>query len=887
MRISKLVSAAISAALLSIFLPSSAAFASDDRTIDIVELTWNGAPKPSATTQDISSAITNKVSESWKIFTTNEGDTKARNINFIYGKTLESPIRLNSPLSCEGSGFVSFMREIQSETYRRLGIENWRERYLVILAPNAGCIWMGRAQVGTPSAKGGVMILHNTASAFVITHELGHSLGLGHSNFINCGNSQADGAWARECKAVEYGGTIDVMGNVETTSTLSTYHQWRMGLLDPEEIAQSWLNEEITLSSTDVIGGKRAIFIRNNNSTYWIEYRRAKSGVSYKPGLVIYRTDPPPSSAIESPNPEDRLDQPSNPGIGTDIWMMNFDDYQYSMTGRATGSMSLTLGKSGSIAGGNITLTAVQGASEKSVRITIKRTADITPPPAPEIIDPSQWRSPDISIIGPGYDDGESAIAGFEVELNGKAIPIESGSTENFSPTYLNPLTPQKTIYLNSLPEGDFTLAVRATDVWGNKSAWSKSVKAYVDRGKPIVTNDLRISSINPKETKFIWSGLRDEGIGLCSTLFHTPEGFVLYRSTEKSSPSFTIPTGTTLSAQVQVFDCLGNGLKGQIDITPNFTRADKSARTGKWSPASAAYPEGSLRCSGKCSASFSASGNLSALIGQGLAQILVSSKPVVSIPNSTSTTIRTSPTVALGSSKKVIRITGSNFVLAGLAKLDYKTNAFSPISRGQEFPDPSLEDATQRSLSNLGFKIGDFTDDWTVLPMARGTTLLDPTLDLCSGSYPSEKSRIARRQISVTKVGSPYQFLSSETVQYSSAAAALSAFEELKKSYENCVRDKGGTENGVFVSYAFQALPNGVSLIPINTASQQITVRVTIGTGDSARQLFATYQFNGAYFTGLYIVKSGSSALDEKEVIRWIQVASIFSQRLSSANSK
>lgn len=883
MRLQKRFYAALSVALLSILLPFTPAYAIDDRTIDIVEITWNGATKPSVSTQDVKNSITDKVSESWKTFTTNENDVKARTINFLYGKTLETPIRLSVPLVCERSGFVSFMREIQSETYLRLGIENWRDRYLIILVPSAGCIWMGRAQVGTPGTKGGVMMLHNTASAFVITHELGHSLGLGHSNLINCGNSQADGSWARECKAVEYGGTIDVMGNVETTSTLSTYHQWRMGLLDTDEIAQSWLNEEFTLSATDVIGGKRAIFIRNNNSTYWIEYRRAKPGVSYKPGLVIYRTDPPPSSAIESPNPEDRLDQGANPGIGTDIWMMNFDDYLYSMTGRATGSMSLTLGKSGSIAGGNITLTATQGANEKVVRITIKRNADTTPPPAPEIIEPSLWRSPDISIIKPGYDDGESAIAGFEVDLNGKITSVESGSAENFIPTYLNPFTPQKTIYLKNLPEGDFTLAVRSTDVWGNKSAWSKSVKAYVDRGKPIVTNDLRISSINSKETKFIWSGLRDDGIGLCSTLLHTPEGFVLNRSTEKSSPSFTIATGATLSAQVQVFDCLGNGLKGEIDITPNFTRADKSARTGKWSPAGAAYPEGSLRCSGKCSASLSTTGNVAALIGQGSAQVFLSSKPVISIPNSTSTSIRTSANVAVGSAKKVIRISGNNFVFAGLAKLDYKTSTFSPISRGQEFPDPSLEDTTQRSLNNLGFKIGDFTDDWTVLPMARGTTLLDPTLDLCGASYPSEKYRIARRQISVTKVGSPYQFLSSEAVQYASTSAAQNAFEELKKSYENCVRDKGGIENGVFNSYDFQTLPAGT--LPIDTTSPRITVRVTIGSGESARQLFAVYQFNGAYFTGLYIVRSGSKALDEREVNRWNQVASILSHRFNAKN--
>ena len=874
----KRVSAFIAIVFGIVSLGLAPAYAVDERVIDVVAVTWNGAATALSNPKTIAEVIDKEVNVDWKKFTTMVGATTDRTISFKSGKVLDVPIALVSKMACTGYAASDFMSSIRPEAYKRLGISDYSNRYLVVYAPKAGCVWSGRAGLGGPKSVSGTVILHDSDSSFVIAHELGHTFGLGHSNFLRCDNGAKDGAWSDTCKAVEYGGTIDVMGNVDTTSPLNTYHQWRMGLMDDSQVKQVWQSENVTLAPSDFANGIKAIFIRDGKAAYWIEYRRKTDGAVYKPGLAIYRLDPPPISSVVSVNPEDSQAAEFGSVLGTDLWMLNLDTYKYTTSSNVYGSMTGTTAVTYS---GNVSFSAV--ASETSAVVTITKKADTTPPPTPVLVPVAQWISPNMVIIAPGNEDADTAITGFEGQIDGAVKPLKSSDIDGWMPTYLSPFVAPKTLYLRDLPEGSYTFSMRAIDIVGNKSDWSSPVKVIIDRGHPVVTNDFVLSNANANELTVAWKGATDPGAGICQVNVVDEDGLIIQSSSAKNAPAFKLTNGVALIGTAQVFDCVGNGQSGALSITNTLVSADKSSKTGKWSAAGAAYGAGAIKCVGKCTASLTVAGKNDVLVGSGAATVAVGNQTVATIADSKVAKLRIGATVDVGTAKKVVRVSGSNFVLVGLASITTTLGTLKEIERAPAVSDPSLSDDKQVKLAKFGFRAEDFSGEWTVLPMGGGTKLDDPSLDLCNGTFASEKDRVERRQVAATKVGSTFSFLSTEVVKYSSAAAASAAQKELVKVLAQCQTDKGYKDStGTVVPYDFKTLKN----IPAGVVSDgnRVFVHTVIDSGVRARTLLGFYQFNGDTFTGLYVMNA--DGFSDAQVEKWLKVAVTMAQRLQGKNN-
>jgi hypothetical protein len=73
-------------------------------------------------------------------------------------------------------------------------------------------------------------------------------------------------------------------------------------------------------------------------------------------------------------------------------------------------------------------------------------------------------------IVKEGNEDADTAIVGFEAQIDGIVKTLKTSDVDGWVPTYLSLFVPPKTVYLRDLSEGSYTFSIRAIDMQGNKS---------------------------------------------------------------------------------------------------------------------------------------------------------------------------------------------------------------------------------------------------------------------------------------------------------------------------------------------------------------------------------------------------------------------------------
>ena len=410
---------------------------------------------------------------------------------------------------------------------------------------------------------------------------------------------------------------------------------------------------------------------------------------------------------------------------------------------------------------------------------------------------------------------------------------------------------------------------MRGIDIYGNASLWSQTVNVVIDRGVPVVTSDFKVSNVSTKGTKLIWSGASDAGSGICSVQVLNSDGFVVARTDRttnvKSAPELNFKGETV--GKAQIFDCRGNGVEGDLTLGLTYIPAFNAKTSGK-----VTINKTDSACTGNCSFSFSVAGDLEVKVVKGSGTAYING-----VPAGTFKAGAEPLKLSIGKVKKVVRLQGKDLIIQGLAKVAVQWKQSGTVQRKVAIVDPSLEDKDQLAISKYGFQISDFDQDYQLLPIARGTTLLDATLDVCSGDFPSEKSRVMRRQVAAYKQGSPYSFLSTETVKYRDATSAESALTDLDSVISKC-KLAGGFKgaDGALTKYAFSEAPKF-------TYADGVKGRVVltlIGEGVNARWLLGFFQIKGELAVNTYLVRS--EKFTDADIKRWSQVASEISTRLS-----
>lgn len=237
-------------------------------TVVVVRPSNGTAPTTSPTT--VANAVNNAVSDYWSTVTGGA-------VSFVATAYPTAVTTTTTPCANNAlSDAWAFWDEVAAKTGWTQGAGKHLVVYFEKLAACGGTAGLGT--LGNGVASGGMVWTNGHTSTGVLGHELGHNLGLGHSQELDCSlaGTRIMDAPAASCVARSYWDTHDIMAvSWWNQGFLNASHLRRLGVLEPGAETTPTAAGQVTLAPLAGATGRRVLTLSDGATRYVVEYRAA------------------------------------------------------------------------------------------------------------------------------------------------------------------------------------------------------------------------------------------------------------------------------------------------------------------------------------------------------------------------------------------------------------------------------------------------------------------------------------------------------------------------------------------------------------------------------------------------------------------------------------
>lgn len=246
----------------------------------VVVATPSGGSASSVSAADVAATVNGSVDAYWS-------DVTDGAVGFIATAYPSVVTTTTTPCSSGSVGTsFNFWNEVKAKTGFTEGAGKHLLVYFKTLAACGGIAGLGT--IGGDGTSGGLVWTNGYNTTGVIGHELGHNLGLGHSQLLDCqdGGVRVLDAAASACTERSYSDTNDIMAvSWQNQGHLNASHLRDLGILDATSNPEPSDDGQVTLAPIALGTGTRALTLTRGGSRYVLEYRAAVGRDAWMSGL--------------------------------------------------------------------------------------------------------------------------------------------------------------------------------------------------------------------------------------------------------------------------------------------------------------------------------------------------------------------------------------------------------------------------------------------------------------------------------------------------------------------------------------------------------------------------------------------------------------------------